>query len=374
MLNYDLAIVLPESSNDAKSVALLAAALGLLSSALTFGLILVFEDQIISLLNLDVISGYLYLIPLFILFGSFDKVAEQWLARTSQFAKKAKVNVAQSILVNSSKAGLGFFYPYGKVLVFIATAGQMTKLLMYTYGTSLWKIKSYTVFREANWTKLKQVKSVALRYKDFPIYRAPQALIGSLTKQLPVIVLTSIFGPVYGGLYTISQSVLNKPAGVVTSAIGSVFYPRISKAYNTGENIFKMLAQTTLAMLLIAVVPFSLIIFLGPQLFGFVFGYEWINAGEYARWLSFWLLFEFLKVCSVKLLPVLNLQGHFLVYTIVSSCTSLLFLYLGAVVFENDIMAIAMFSISNSVFILGLIGFVLYKSFSYEKSKSRNSK
>src|SRR5699024_10062029 len=130
-------------------------------------------------------------------------------------------------------------------------------------------------------------------------------------------------------------------------AIGDVFYPRISQAANNGENLGRLIKKATLALCGIGMIPFGIIILFGPWLFEFVFGTGWDTAGEYARWISLASFSTLINKPSVRSMPVLNAQRFHLFYTVLVLIIRSASLLVGFLLFENDIIAIALFSISS---------------------------
>ncbi|MEI8616629.1 hypothetical protein P4S63_01295 [Pseudoalteromonas sp. B193] len=57
---------------------------------------------------------------------------QQWLIRKKQFKVLARVAVSQSLILNSSKVGIGYFSPLGLILVILATLGNAL------YAFQLW--------------------------------------------------------------------------------------------------------------------------------------------------------------------------------------------------------------------------------------------
>src|SRR5699024_8920966 len=126
----------------------------------------------------------------------------------------------------------------------------------------------------------------------------------AFSQSLPVLMLAGFFGPASAGFYSLGRATLAMPTALLGKAISDVFYPHIAEAVHKDKNIYHPLLKTTLLLLLIGVVPFGIIILWGPILFELVFGHSWNQAGEYARWLSIWLLFGFVNRPVVSAIPV----------------------------------------------------------------------
>src|SRR5699024_8227243 len=144
-------------------------------------------------------------------------------------------------------------------------------------------------------------------------------------------------------------TVLNMPAQLIGKSVGDVFYPRISEAAYNKENLTSLIKKATLTLGAVGAIPFGTVIFFGPWLFGFVFGEEWVMAGEYARWIALWSCFAFMNRPSVRALPVLTAQRFHLIYTIIMLLARMFVLFIGFYVFNSDIVAIALFGLSGAL-------------------------
>lgn len=359
-LTYPIAIVLPRRDEDAKGLIKLSLIIALIISLLSTVILLIFGNKILNLFNIEELSFFIYLIPLVILFSALMQVAEQWLIRTKQFSINAKVTFYQSLIVNGGKVGIGFFYPFSTVLVLFTAAGNGIKALMLIVFSS----RKNENQANNNSQPKKDMIVLAKEYYDFPLYRSPQVFLNATSQSLPVLLLTTFFGPASAGFYAIGRTVLSMPSTLIGKSVGDVFYPRITEAYNNNENITNLIFKATIVLAVIGIVPFGTIILFGPFLFSIVFGSEWYIAGEYARWISLWVYFMFINQPSVRSLPVLSAQGFHLKFTIVTLTVRVLALSAGYYLFNNDLLAVALFGISGAILnvILILITLKISKS------------
>src|SRR5690606_17479692 len=120
-------------------------------------------------------------------------------------------------------------------------------------------------------------------YRDFPKYSMPAILANTLSQQLTNILVSVLFSVATLGYYSLVQRVLGVPSLLIGTAVSQVFFQAASserRQYGSSRRVF----DRTLLKLIILVVPISLCLYLFvPKLFGFVFGREWIPAGEFAR-------------------------------------------------------------------------------------------
>lgn len=356
-LTYPIAIVLPKSDADAKSLAKLSAILALVIAAVTAIVLLGAGDWIAETLSLGAIAGFLLLIPFAMLFSAYQQILTQWLIRKKQFKITARVAVIQALTINSAKAGVGWFHPVGAALIVIATIGHAL------HAALLWSgIRSRETAHPNQDESTGTIRKLAKRHRDFPLYRAPQVALNGLSQSLPILMLASFFGPAAAGFYTLGRTVMGVPSTLIGQSVANVFYPRITEAAHSGENLQKLLVRATSAMAAAGVVPFGVVVAFGPWLFSFVFGAEWVVAGEYARWLALWMYFGFLNRPSVAAIATLGLQDFFLLYEVVSVALRAIAIYIGFVVFKDDVLAVALFSLSGVLLNALLVMFTLSKS------------
>ncbi|EEG77496.1 lipopolysaccharide biosynthesis protein [Dethiobacter alkaliphilus] len=366
-LTYPIAIVLPKEDSDAKGLIRLSLYIAVAMSALVALLFIFFGDTVVSVLQIQVLSPYLMLIPLVMVFASGLQVTQQWLIRKKQFAVRAKVAVAQALVVNGTKSGFGLFHPIAATLIIIATLGHALHTLMLVWGARIVR-QDISSEEEQNKKHLPTpLRSLAKKYDDFPKYRAPEVFINGISQSLPVLILTAFFGPAAAGFYAIGKKVLKLPTELIGNAIGDVFYPHIASAAHNHEKIAKILKKATLSLVIVGIVPFGIVFIFGPILFQFVFGADWIVAGEYARWMALWSFFAFVNKPSVKTLPVLSEQKFHLNISVISIVARSVGLLVGAYLLQNDLVAVILYSLAGAVVNIILIAVTIHKSRHFDR-------
>lgn len=369
-LTFPIAIVLPKNDTEAKGLIRLSMVITIVISIFAGLLLIFFHEQIVHIFNLDSIASFLFLLPFVIFSAGFLQIIEQWLIRTKQFHVSAKATFLQALLIHGGKVGVGLFYPVAWVLIIFTALAQGLKavLLMFLSRKSGRNRILFTAKEKVSF------KFLFKKYNDFPLFRAPEVFLNAISGSLPVLLLTSFFGPASAGFYSIGRTVLNLPSQIIGQSVGDVFYPRISEAAHNGENLTRLIKKATVSLGLVGIFPFGLIILFGPWLFAFVFGSEWYTAGEYARWIALWSFFGFMNRPSVRALPVLSAQAFHLMYTGFMLVTRVLVLAVGFFVFSSDIVAIALFGISGAILNIGLILITLKISRKFELSREKRVK
>lgn len=124
-------------------------------------------------------------------------------------------------------------------------------------------------------------------YIKFPKYGTFSSLLNTISRNSVIYILNFFFTPYFVGLYTFTNRLVQAPIGLITSSIGQAYFRDASMAENSQE-----LKQLTFSieriLAIVAVIPVSIALLLGPQIFEFLFGAEWRGAGEIARYLALW--------------------------------------------------------------------------------------
>jgi O-antigen/teichoic acid export membrane protein len=365
-LTYPLAIVLPKKDKEAKTLVQISLFTSFLMSFAIVILMIFLGKDIVEVLNVEVLLPYIYLIPIVLIFSAGRQVAEQWLIRKREFKTTAKIAILQSIIINISKVSCGIINPIGSTLIFIASIGQGIHMGILMWGSK----KTYLDKEEKVSTILSSLSFVSLmkigkKYSDFPIYRAPQVLVASITQSMPILLLTAFFGPISAGFYTLGMTVLSLPSQLIGKSVGDVFYPRIAEAVQNKEELSSILIKATFLLAFVGFIPFGVVIFFGPSLFSLIFGGEWERAGVYASWIALWSYALFISNPSIKTLSVISAQKFYLFFTIFNILFRGSALLIGGLINKDDFLAVAYYSISGAFLSIVLTVVTISKSKRY---------
>ncbi|OOC48226.1 lipopolysaccharide biosynthesis protein [Thioalkalivibrio versutus] len=343
-LAYPIAIVLPRDERDALGLVRLSAILSFGVALLAAAALWAGGDWLTATLGTEAVAGFLLLVPVAMLFAAWMQIAQQWLIRKKEFSVVARSAVAHSFVLNSAMSGIGWLHPLGAVLIVLATLGQALHAGLLFIGIRRRHRDQGSAAAREERPGL-PLKELVYRYRDFPLYRAPQNFINAASQSLPVLMLAAFFGPAAAGFYTLGKMVMGMPSNLLGKAVTDVFYPRITEAAHNGENLPQHIVRATGVLLAIGIVPFGLVVLLGPWLFSVAFGSDWAIAGEYARWLALFFLFNFINKPSVAAVPVLGIQRGLLIYEMFSTGGKALGLFVGFYCFGSDLWAVALFSV-----------------------------
>lgn len=359
-LSYPVAIVLPKSDSEALALVRLSVAIGAVTTLLTAVGLYFFGSELLGWLNAQAIERYAYLLPVAVYAAVLARVLGQWLVRKQAFSLTAKYGVLTAFVLSAVKAALGQYWPTPGVLI-----STNTVIGLAGTGWTYWgwlKRRPAAPSEEHSVQARPPLMGVAVRHRDFALLRTPQDLINALSHAMPLLLLASYFGSSAAGHYSIAIAVLGVPTALIGSSVMTVFYPRVTRAIQDGEDARSLILQATAGMALAGGVPFLVLLLAGPALFAWVFGDNWRTAGAYAQCLAPWLFMQFINQPAVAAIPALQIQRGLLIYEIFSTGTKVLALWLGFAVFGSDVAAVALFSAFGVVAYAWLIHWVVRTS------------
>lgn len=307
--------------------------------------------ETLTYLGLYEVALFATLIPLHSLFTVWIQVNQQLLYRNRKFGLSARLSIVHELILNLSKSALGLISPTATILL----GSQITSSFLYVALTTKKEFLKGGRLKNPRKKLLKDCITLLSKYKDFPLYRAPEATISAATLSMPLVLLTSLYGANAAGFYAISKMVLKIPNNLLVNSIGNVLYPEYSKAQNSRIPVSPLAIKATIVLSIIGFAPYFLIFIYGAEIFAFIFGGDWIKAGEMASWLSIWMYSALCTAAAVKLIPIIKINKDFLIYRIAFIIISACSLLTGFMLFNSDIVSIAMLSITSTLMCVGLI-------------------
>lgn len=371
-LTYANAIVLPAAESEARSLARLSIAIAGFLSAITLLGVLAWHEGFSRLFGIELEFNYMLLLPFVVFLTAGQRVLSQLLIRYKRFQQVSQAGVAQAAAVGLSKVGVGLVTPTAAVLMILNALGQALHCVLLWAGLPRRReTEAPTSANSSANLDVKPVLSVAREYRDYPLFRAPQVLLNSVSQNIPTVMLAALFGPAAAGFYALARRVLQLPSVLISTSVGTVLLPRMAEEGRLGRSLRPLIIKGTKALALAGLLPFGIVVAFGPWMFTLAFGAEWTTAGVYARWMAVWLYFAFINVPSVQAVPMLGMQGQFLIYEAVLLAVRAGTLAYGALVLQDEVMALIMFSIAGSVLNLLLVTWVISHSHNSLRSSFR---
>jgi len=158
------------------------------------------------------------------------------------------------------------------------------------------------------------LKLVALRYKKFPIYSAPQSILNSFFVQLPIIFLGLNYNIEVLGAYFFAVKIIQLPSNMIGQSVRKVFYREASKIKNKINKLKFLYFKLTFILFLLIIIPIFVIFLFGESLFIIIFGNNWSLAGEFSEWLILWFGAVFVMSPTRALFFIFEKQKELLIF------------------------------------------------------------
>lgn len=315
---YELAIMLPDSDDEAINIAASGLLIATIFSFVLFVFAVIFNTQISRLLDSQEIGFWLYFAPFVVWLIGFFNVLNYLNTRKKLFGNVAKAKIYKSVAMTAIQLGVGFVKTGASGLI----VGQLVSHIVSNYKLMKAVIHSFDLTK----ISFSEIKRMLNRYIDFPKYSTWASLANRLSVDLLNILISVTYGLVILGYYSLSQRVLALPITLVGDAIGQVYFQHAStEKQQTGSSI--VVFKSTLKKLLILAIPSFAILFLVVEdLFVTVFGDEWVKAGEFAKILVPFFAIQFVaSSLSITTVVFEKIKASLVINTLILSDVLLLY-------------------------------------------------
>lgn len=304
---YEKAIPIEKQESQSNHLIILCLLISTLFFILGIGTYLIIGWSVFDLLDLSVS----FWMPLLFSFGlyaaSIQQILNYWAIKTNEYGLISTAKVGQSTV----NVVMQFFFSKmnlqnGVGLVRGDILGRMT--------SSLYLALRFTKSKKTkfNW---KILRYQLIKYRRFPLFGAPSLVLNNLALQLPTLIFISFFGSELSGQFSLTQRMVGMPISMITLSLGQVFYGNASNlAKNNRPKLLQNYFKLSKHMLLIFLLPMMVFMFIAPNLFSYLFGPNWIIAGQFARILTPMFLSQLIVIPVSQILYITNNQTLQLVW------------------------------------------------------------
>ncbi|NQD91917.1 oligosaccharide flippase family protein [Pseudomonas sp. CrR25] len=306
-MRYEFAIPLPRSQQNAQTLLFLALVINAGVAVVSLVLIVFLNEEIAQLSGIPELAGYLWLLPIVIFCAGSYKAFNYWAVRNQQYTSIARTKVLQSFTNVITQITTGFLGLGALGLILGQLAGQAAGAFRLARGAD-WSAMFYRRVDKP------RVLALLRKYRRFPIYDVPAAFVNAMSTQLPNLFLAALFNPVVAGSYMLAERALSMPMALFGQAVGQVLFGS-SRAAGDSGTMYRMALKAVFGLTLVVISPALVVFFFADDLFVFVFGAGWHEAGQYAAWMIIGLSAQFVySPISILLLATdgqeLNLYIH----------------------------------------------------------------
>lgn len=343
-LRYEMAIVLPAKNSNAFNIFALSFLLTLFVSFLSLLVFSFFGGFIAKTLRSPQIIDYYWLIPLGVLvFGAY-RAFYYWFMRKEKFALMSATKITESAIKGGSTTVFGFLKYSSFGLVLGQFLGQLFSLL-----TLVWPMFKY---ERKNISSLswKKMRLLAKEYSDFPKINVPQTLVDMIQFSGLVFIISAFFSVEILGQYSKAIRVMLIPLSVIGTSVNQVFYQKAAALYQNGFHLRTPILKLS-ALLLFISIPFMIIgILYSPEIFAFVLGDNWYQAGEFAAILIPWFFIKFILSAALSIPLIVDEQKTFLFYSVIGNVILVVSVVIGGYYFNDIYKTLYLFSWTQVLF------------------------
>lgn len=347
-LRYELAIMLPESDEEAANLLGVSLMFAVMVSLLTVPIVWWGRGILLGWINTSSLAPYLWLVPVAVLFSGIFTALNYWNSRTKQFGRLSIARVTTSLATTTGQLGAGFAgFATGGTMIGASVGGSM--LATTVLGGQIWRDDRKIFLGAIRWSDM---FTGVKRYRKFPLYDTWSSLLNTISWQLPALLMASFFSPAIVGYYALGFRILQMPMSLIGAAISQVFFQRAADA-KMHKNLGVVVENTFGYLVVIGLYPILTLTLISRDLFAVVFGPNWTEAGVYAQLLSIWVFFWFVSSPLSTVFSILEKQEFLLKFNLVNFLTRFASLYIGGAVYDAR-MSILLFS-SSGIIVYGYL-------------------
>ena len=287
-LQYLEPILLESDDKEAKNVLWLNRLINAIITLIALLLVLILGENIGFWLNNELITPWLILLPVSIFFAGQNSIFKVWANRKKEYRIMSFNSVFTAVMAPLVAIVVGVFN--GGIIGLLS--GYLCSQVIPSFVLLISLTQKYNLgFHSLN---MSLVKIKAIEYINYPKYSLPSELINKLSNQLPVFMLSMYSGPVAVGLYNLCARMLGLPLQLLGGAISEVFKQNAAQDYNYNGSIQRLFKNTLKTLAIISIIPTVIIVFWSQEIFGFVFGVEWVDSGTIAQCLVVYVMIKFI--------------------------------------------------------------------------------
>jgi O-antigen/teichoic acid export membrane protein len=166
------------------------------------------------------------------------------------------------------------------------------------------------------WKLAPDQRAYLVKHEKFWRFSLPSNLLNALVGQLPLFLIGMRHGALAAGLYALTQRVLAAPISLLAASVLEVFKRQSVHEFQTVGNCKQAYRHTFKALLLLGLGPALVLFLFSPQLFAWIFGAAWREAGELAQILAPLFFLNFIASPLSYVFFVTGKQKHDLVWQV----------------------------------------------------------
>jgi O-antigen/teichoic acid export membrane protein len=288
-LQFHNVIVISQEETEVREAINVCVFTTLVIAVLSLLFILLFFNRFDSWFGNSTGKYWMLLTPLSVLFSGLNYTLSALASRRQKYKMLSANRIIAALLVPAVSITLGLLLQNETGLF----AGLLVSQVLPTIILMRYFKKNNDFEINFSVPAIKKFFSV---HKNYPLYSLPADFINNLVNQLPVFMLTRYYNGVQSGLvghYGRSTMLLGMPVYLVSAAVGEVFRQKASTEKDNPTVLRRTFIRTAGFLFLLSVIPFTIIILFGSDIFKLILGNKWGEAGTMASALSIMFALRF---------------------------------------------------------------------------------
>ena len=287
-------------------------------------------------------TGILVWIPLGIVSVSIPQILYFLSTRENQYKKSGLYRIINNLVLQSASAILGWMLWGSTGLIVGMLVGQLAGALTLSIGNGKKLIENA---EKKNWiSSLKE-------FKSYILFSTPQGLIETLQLSGTIFIIYYLFDEPYPGLFYLCWRILQSPITLISNTIFVVHYNNASQLHNQQLDYRWLIIKTAKLLFIGGGIIGGILFLFGPSLFALILGEPWREAGEIARILSLWFVFQFAVTPFSFVAIIENKQQTAFFLSLLDIALKVMSLFIGSH-FESIKIGLYLYSISGTLILI----------------------
>jgi teichuronic acid exporter len=348
-LGYLNGIIIAKDDEEANALAAMCFKSLLYATVIVAVLVFIFYNYIAKAYQLNSGKALILTLPIFLIMNGITGIFTNLATRHKHFGTISKNRVWTVVISTVVSISIGFYTRnYWGLLIGFFVGQFIASAVLY-----FWLSKKKAMPSIAQLLKI-PTKTVAKQHINFPKYVMPSDFINMFSNQIPVFAISRYDATPQTSLghYNMSNRMLGIPISLISGSIAEVFRQRSAQDYYAHGTCRPIFIKTFKALLATAIVPFTILIIFGADIFAFVFGEKWREAGSYSQILGFLFFFRFVISPLTYVFYVAGKQRLDFILHLLFIVIGFLTLYIGLVKYNSITTSLWLFTIGYCIIYL----------------------
>ncbi len=356
---FEIAILLPKKKTDAINLL----ALSVLVNLFFLGVFYVVLFLLDTTLGLNKMGFWYYLLPIFVFIVGISQTLTAWFNRRKQYRAMVNFRVSQSFFNNGLAVANGFLKTTlnGLLLAYLISG-------IISFGVLIAQLKEDRQLLK-KFVSVNRMRLMARKYVRFPLYNTFQSVLDASQINGLIYLISILFGQFFVGIFAMAIRIMFVPMNLIGGSISQVFYQEASELEMKNQALVPLMKKTAMRSALLISPVLVIIVFFGPQLFGFVFGDVWADSGRFAQYLCPWICLDFVRAPLSQVPLIIDKQKEMLSFTIVSNLLILTLFVLGGMYLHDLKLILLLVSAVQVVYMLILLSWIFKKAKIHDAAK-----